>query len=80
FYVGTAWHGQGLARALMDATVARAALTGHDAIWLSVWKHNARARRFYEKCGFVAVGEVPFVFGGEAELDTLMVLTIAGAV
>lgn len=73
FYVGTAWHGRGLAQALMDAALARAARQGHDAVWLSVWRHNGRARRFYEKSGFTAIGEVTFVFGGEAERDTLMV-------
>lgn len=72
FYVGTAWHGRGLATSLMEATLERAARHGHDAVWLSVWRHNGRARRFYEKSGFAAIGEVTFVFGGEAELDTLM--------
>ena len=77
FYVGTAWHGRGLAKSLMEATLARAARHGHDAVWLSVWRHNARARRFYEKSGFTAIGEVTFVFGGEAELDTLMACAVS---
>jgi len=78
FYTGVPWHGRGLAQALMAATLDRAARDGADAVWLSVWKHNQRAHRFYEKCGFTAIGEVPFVFGGEAELDTLMVCDVGG--
>lgn len=33
------------------ATAARAA--GLDALWLAVVPGNARARRFYERCGWV---------------------------
>ncbi len=76
FYVGTEAQGSGLAQRLMHAAVARAASRGHDALWLSVWRHNARAKRFYEKVGFVPAGKHPFEFDGVAELDDLYVLPI----
>ena len=79
FYVGGPWQGRGLARSLMEATIARAGANGHEAVWLCVWKHNARARRFYEKMGFAAIGEAVYVFGGEAELDILMARRVDGA-
>jgi ribosomal protein S18 acetylase RimI-like enzyme len=69
FYVDTAWHGRGLAPRLLTAALDAATQVGHDVAWLSVWRHNARAIRFYEKAGFVPAGEVTFRFGGEDELD-----------
>jgi ribosomal protein S18 acetylase RimI-like enzyme len=53
----------------MDAALAHARACGHDGVWLQVWEHNARARRFYEKCGFVAVGMHSFLFGAITERD-----------
>ena len=36
---------------------------GHDVLWLGVWEHNARARAFYARWGFVEVGEMRFLLG-----------------
>lgn len=69
FYVRGRWHGRGAARRLMDSACAFAAERGHDAVWLQVWAENARARRFYEKCGLRAVGTKPFLFGDVWEDD-----------
>ena len=49
-YVEAAWHGTGLARALVDA------LLGDAPASLWVAEDNPRARRFYEKLGFAADG------------------------
>ncbi len=76
FYVGEAHHGAGLAMRLMNTALARATANGHDAVWLSVWRDNARAIRFYEKAGFARAGRIEFLFGGEMELDTLMARTL----
>lgn len=72
FYVGTHWHGRGVARQLMDAVAESAHAGGFTTLWLGVWTHNLRAIRFYEKMGFVQVGTHPFVFGGEPEDDVVM--------
>lgn len=69
FYVRGRWHGRGAAGRLMQAACAFGAVRGHDMVWLQVWEHNARARRFYQKCGFVAVGTRPFLFGDVWEDD-----------
>ncbi len=69
FYVRGRWHGRGAARRLMEAACAFGTACGHDAIWLQVWEENARARRFYEKCGLRAVGTRPFLFGDVWEDD-----------
>ncbi len=71
FYVRGRWHGRGAAKRLMHEALRHAAARGHDAIWLQVWEENARARRFYEKCGFRAVGTKPFLFGDVQERDTV---------
>lgn len=49
-YVARAWHGSGLARALVEA------LLGGDPASLWVAEDNPRARRFYAKLGFVEDG------------------------
>jgi ribosomal protein S18 acetylase RimI-like enzyme len=77
FYVAGHAQGSGLAYQLMDALVDRAASAGHDALWLIVWRHNARAKRFYERYGFTQVGHHPFVFDGVPEMDDVYQLAIS---
>ncbi|HEV8241559.1 MAG TPA: GNAT family N-acetyltransferase [Thermoanaerobaculia bacterium] len=79
FYVLQAWHGTGLARELMRDSIARAETMGARAIWLGVWEHNPRAIRFYEKHGFTAVGEQPFVLGRDPQRDLVMVRPLQAA-
>ncbi|MEU4133413.1 GNAT family N-acetyltransferase [Streptomyces wuyuanensis] len=57
--------GTGVGRALMDALLAQAEADGRPALLLWVLKENARARRFYEKAGFLPDGaEEPFEVAG----------------
>lgn len=76
FYLRATWYGRGVARPLMDAALAHARAGGHDGVWLQVWEHNARARRFYEKCGFVTVGMSTFLFGAIPERDPVYQLLL----
>jgi diamine N-acetyltransferase len=71
-YVDRPWQGRGVARALMDAMLARARDEGADRVWLGVWEHNPRARAFYRKCGFVDVGDHVFLLGAETQRDLVM--------
>lgn len=80
FYMRGRWHGRGAARRLMEAAFALAAARGHDAVWLQVWEENARARRFYEKCGLRAVGTRPFLFGEVWEDDVVYAKSVAPGV
>ncbi len=68
-YVDPSVHGQGVAQALMSASMRYAVERGCDVMWLGVWRNNHRARRFYEKCGFRHVGEHPFQFGSALQAD-----------
>ena len=77
FYVDPRWHGQGVARGLMDAVVSEARARGAALLWLGVWERNPRAIRFYEKQGFRDVGHHDFVLGRDVQTDRLMARELA---
>lgn len=68
-YVHPDAHGAGVARQLVEATVAEAATRGAAAVWLGVNEENARANRFYDKSGFAQVGSKRFLVGDRYEDD-----------
>jgi ribosomal protein S18 acetylase RimI-like enzyme len=72
FYVDKAWHGQGVAAALMAGVKLRAKRRGASALWLGVWERNARAQAFYRKHGFGKVGRKVFVVGNDPQTDDVM--------
>ena len=73
FYVDRAFHGQGLAQALMAETIAVARALGGATLWLGVWERNPRAIAFYEKSGFRDRGSQPFLLGSDLQTDRVMV-------
>jgi len=77
FYVDRPWQGRGLARRLMAAAHAAAQELGGRTLWLGVWERNGRARAFYEKCGFRAVGIHSFWVGSDEQTDVIMIAEIA---
>jgi ribosomal protein S18 acetylase RimI-like enzyme len=72
FYVDKPWHGQGLARSLMEAAEKAARVRGAREFWLGVWERNERAQAFYRKCGFRKVGTQIFVVGKDPQTDHVM--------
>jgi ribosomal protein S18 acetylase RimI-like enzyme len=72
-YVARAWHGQGVAQALMGAAIEAARARGARTLWLGVWERNLRAVAFYAKYGFTRVGEHTFVLGSDRQTDWLFV-------
>ncbi len=74
FYVDRAHHGRGVAQQLMLAVFEAAGTLGRSALWLQVWERNFRGRAFYEKLGFVEVGERDFILGDEVQTDRVLVL------
>ncbi len=68
-YVLATQHGTGSAQRLMSATLAGIA----GKLRLTVNDENAKAIRFYERNGFVAVGETSFQCGAELQRDIVMV-------
>jgi ribosomal protein S18 acetylase RimI-like enzyme len=72
FYVDAAWHGRGVAPALMDACLAAARARQADVLWLATWEPALRAQAFYRRMGFEMVGTTKFLFGAVLEDDVLM--------
>lgn len=60
FYVLPEMIGTHVAKALMEGIFDNAATMQITSLWLHVYKKNHRAIRFYEKAGFVIVGEQDF--------------------
>lgn len=71
-YVLPGLHGAGTAAALMEAGIAWASGCGAPAVWLGVNQKNARAQRFYRKCGFTVTGTRTFRLGRGVESDFVM--------
>jgi GNAT superfamily N-acetyltransferase len=72
FYVDEAWHGRGVAPALMAACVTAALARQADVLWLATWEPALRAQAFYRRMGFEMVGTTTFLFGDVLEDDVLM--------
>ncbi|YAL83365.1 GNAT family N-acetyltransferase [Dermacoccaceae bacterium W4C1] len=71
-YVDAGAHGGGLAQALMAAVTAAAAADDCAGVWLGVNRQNARALRFYGKCGFALAGERTFTVGETVFVDDVL--------
>jgi GNAT superfamily N-acetyltransferase len=71
-YVLKKHHGAGIAHALMDWALEEAARRGATRIYLTVFIENHRARRFYDRYGFVPVGRYDFMVGSHADEDIIM--------
>jgi GNAT superfamily N-acetyltransferase len=72
FYVLEAHHGAGIAPALMNWAFDEARRRGAEELYLTVFIDNHRARRFYDRYGFDAVGRYDFMVGSHADEDVIM--------
>lgn len=72
FYLVKAWQGHGLADEMMRWVIDQAERKGGDDLYLSVFVDNSRARRFYERWGFVAEGRYAFMVGAHADEEIVM--------
>lgn len=71
-YVLKEHHGTGIARELMDWAIDEARRRGAGELFLTVYIDNHRARRFYDRYGFEAVGRYDFMVGSHADEDIIM--------
>lgn len=65
-------HGSGIASALTDWAIEQARSLRFEELYLTVYTDNHRARRFYERYGFAAVGRYDFMVGSHADEDIIM--------
>ena len=75
-YVLGPWQGAGLAATLIEWVIATARNRGADALFLSVFTDNYRARRFYARYGFEPIGSYKFMVGTHADEDIVMRLAL----
>ena len=71
-YLRKNFWGKRIGGKLMQRCIKEATKYEADVIWLSVWKHNKRAIKFYEKFDFYRVGEHIFDLAGDSQIDDLM--------
>jgi GNAT superfamily N-acetyltransferase len=70
-YVAAAQRGTGVAGRLLAEAERLVAAAGHDRAWLAVAPGNARARRFYQRCGWTDEG--PFDYSAPVPGGTIAV-------
>ena len=63
------WQGAGNGRVLMEHALDIAQRRSAKRILLAVYESNARARAFYERAGFLHIGETAFMVGDVAFRD-----------
>ncbi len=69
-YVNKNFHRKGIARQLMQFVEDYARQNKYEVVWLGVWEHNVRAKKFYDKCGFKDSGHTHyFPIGNTPQTD-----------
>jgi len=68
-YVLHHWHGKGVADRLIGWALDAARAEGGPEIYLTVFDHNSRAKRFYTRYGFAEVGHCTFKLGERIDDD-----------
>jgi ribosomal protein S18 acetylase RimI-like enzyme len=64
--------GGGLGRQLFAEVLAWLQADGPRAVWIGVWSENHGAQRFYERHGFVKVGEYGFNVGRTVDREFIL--------
>ncbi len=71
-YVLGEFQGMGLGKRLMVHALDFAVARGKQYVWLGVWEHNEKAKRFYKKTGFYKIGAHNFILGSDIQTDEIM--------
>lgn len=72
FYLLKPWQGAGVGPKMMEWVLDEARTRGMEAVYLSVFIDNGRARRFYAKYDFQDVGPYSFMVGNHKDTDIVM--------
>jgi diamine N-acetyltransferase len=79
FYILEEWTGHKLGNALMARCLEHVKYSRFETIWLTVWRNNERALRFYKRWGFRKAGMYDFVVGRDIQEDFLLLRNIHSA-
>jgi diamine N-acetyltransferase len=79
FYILKEWTGHKLGDVLMAQCLEHVRHSGFETIWLTVWRNNERAIRFYKRWGFRKLGVYDFVVGRDIQEDFLLLRNIHSA-
>lgn len=71
-YVHPAHQGRGIGRALLHRAVQEAHTSGFTTMSLCVWQENRTALNFYQRLGFVAIGQTEILVDGVVFADWVM--------
>jgi len=72
FYLLKAWQNSGTGRRLFQDIMAWLLADGPRDLWIGVWSENYGAQRFYERQGFVQVGEYGFQVGSTTDREFIL--------
>ena len=72
FYLSSDFQGKGYGQLLMEQAINIAIERGKKYVWLGVWEHNERAKKFYAKNGFYKIGQHSFFMGDDEQTDYIM--------
>lgn len=64
--------GKGTGQVLFDKAIEIAIAAGLKYVWLGVWEHNLKARKFYTRNGFTDFDSHIFTLGEDDQTDILM--------
>lgn len=71
-YIRSPFQKLGLGKHLFNKAVEIAEQLHKGTIWLGVWERNENAIAFYQKMGFVQMGEHSFYMGDDEQIDIIM--------
>lgn len=75
-YLLPAAKGSGMAPAMLAWAISESRARGMEELYLTVWIDNPRARRLYEKHGFVECGKYAYQVGSVIDDDRILRLTL----
>lgn len=73
-YVLRRYHGYQLGKSLLQKQIAVSETLQLNGVWLSVWEKNHLAKKFYEKHGFLHIGDQSFTVGTDVQNDFIYFL------
>ena len=71
-YVDTTAHGRGIGSKLIAAVEEQARAEGFKQLWLTVWEHNPKAERLYQRLGYKKYGAIDFITGTCVQTDYVL--------